>query len=199
MTDLNDSHIQSPRFRQALAIVAARMRAILSSEAKAYPKKATCFADYKDYLESPHWHAVHRLWVESGYPTACIACGDGQFQLHHLNYDRLGHEHLRDLLPLCKACHERVHNVSERYGIPLSQPERALAIIFDWPGEEVSSRFANIRRCWAEMPLGDLNVRSRLFRYCLLVQCRSCGRRVWQDTVVCGGCGADCEIVFDWR
>ena len=33
--------------------------------------------------------------------------------LHHLSYARLGHEADRDLVPLCRSCHQRLHRVLE--------------------------------------------------------------------------------------
>jgi hypothetical protein len=33
--------------------------------------------------------------------------------LHHRNYDRLGHERFDDLIPLCRACHEQLHRTLE--------------------------------------------------------------------------------------
>ena len=33
--------------------------------------------------------------------------------LHHRSYSRLGHERLRDLIPLCRICHIALHRVLE--------------------------------------------------------------------------------------
>ncbi len=37
-------------------------------------------------------------------------------QIHHLSYRMLGHENLRDLLPLCEAHHKEVHKIQYEYG-----------------------------------------------------------------------------------
>jgi hypothetical protein len=182
---------------------------------------------HKEYCESPHWKLIHKLWVESGYPRRCIACGSIAYELHHINYGHLYHEHLSDLLPLCREHHEGVHEVEKNRGIPISQPETALALMLNWSKSETDLRFAEIHECWRVMPRGKLEIRARLFarqiiaeseipqgtspraprspmskedkRGRALVQCRNCGKRGWQTDTACSLCGADCEIVFDWR
>jgi len=52
-----------------------------------------------------------------GVEPTCAACG-GRWtlrngDLHHRDYDRLGHELFDDLFPLCRACHERIHRILE--------------------------------------------------------------------------------------
>ena len=65
---------------------------------------------YALYLASPHWQALKRRWRRANPNTAhCACCQDTRYELHHVTYDRLGHEDLGDLMPLCKACHTRLH------------------------------------------------------------------------------------------
>lgn len=51
------------------------------------------------------------LWVRSG--GACEDCGrNGKgiaLDVHHLRYDRYGHEEPSDVLLICRDCHERRH------------------------------------------------------------------------------------------
>lgn len=65
---------------------------------------------YEDYLASPHWKEVktQRLAL-AGY--CCDVCGDDEIQLqvHHKNYETLGHETMDDLAVLCPYCHKDVH------------------------------------------------------------------------------------------
>jgi 5-methylcytosine-specific restriction endonuclease McrA len=35
-------------------------------------------------------------------------CGHSGHELHHLTYDRLGHERYEDLVPLCPDCHQMI-------------------------------------------------------------------------------------------
>src|SRR5262245_61093389 len=85
------------------------------------------YSRYEDYLASEHWSNVRKLWLASDYPTTCQGCGAFHFQLHHLTYRRLGHESLRDLIPLCEPCHQLLHAISKRYAIELASFELAIA------------------------------------------------------------------------
>ena len=74
---------------------------------------------YDEYMGSPEWAARRRRWYgdERRSNEGLVHCGVCQrvcghdSQLHHLTYDRLGHEEHEDLIALCKRCHYRV----ERY------------------------------------------------------------------------------------
>jgi 5-methylcytosine-specific restriction endonuclease McrA len=65
--------------------------------------------DYYEYLRSETWRKV-RLWRIYLAGNKCQKCGAGApFQVHHLNYDRLGRELCTDLQVLCFPCHKKVH------------------------------------------------------------------------------------------
>ncbi len=69
--------------------------------------------DYKDYIEKhPRWQKVRqkRFEVDEGKCVICKRDLHGQiYQTHHLHYQRLGHERLRDVITLCPACHKEFH------------------------------------------------------------------------------------------
>ncbi len=62
---------------------------------------------YEQYLRSPAWE-VKRDAVRQRDGGHCI-CGAPATALHHKTYDNIGREPLSDLVMLCEACHERVH------------------------------------------------------------------------------------------
>ncbi len=77
-------------------------------------------ASYRDYIDSPDWHARlrawHATWIDRhGTDPVCQACdapwtlihGD----LHHRTYVRLGAERFDDLVPLCRADHAALHDI----------------------------------------------------------------------------------------
>lgn len=77
------------------------------------------YRDYRDYLRSAHWHDLKRRYRESDRPQECI-CGEVErVQLHHLTYERIGHEELTDLTPLCARCHAMIHELERRGEIGL--------------------------------------------------------------------------------
>jgi 5-methylcytosine-specific restriction endonuclease McrA len=62
-----------------------------------------------------HWRDT--FMAVFGVEPTCAVCG-GRWtlrngDLHHRNYDRLGHERFDDLIPLCRECHARVHRILE--------------------------------------------------------------------------------------
>lgn len=70
--------------------------------------------DYKEYLKSDEWedkrNAVLAYW---GF--ICALCSSPKnVQVHHRTYDRVYHELMTDLIPLCENCHERHHAVIGR-------------------------------------------------------------------------------------
>ena len=73
---------------------------------------------YREYIgldghpPHPYWVRVKmvRYDVDGGKCAFCHAEIDQkQAQTHHMSYERLGHENLRDVITLCKDCHEHFH------------------------------------------------------------------------------------------
>lgn len=63
--------------------------------------------EYKTHLNSPEWATTRSQKLEEA-DYECQRCGDSgvPLEVHHLTYDRLGHEWLEDLLVVCHECHE---------------------------------------------------------------------------------------------
>lgn len=69
--------------------------------------------DYNKYIEShPHWQKVRKARFDFD-EGRCVICHrdlhDKAYQTHHLNYQRLGNERLRDVITMCGACHKDFH------------------------------------------------------------------------------------------
>jgi hypothetical protein len=69
---------------------------------------------YTDYLQSPAWKAKRDLHLDLAEHRCQICNCGGEVHVHHRTYERLGEqdEH-RDLVVLCKSCHERHHGKYE--------------------------------------------------------------------------------------
>lgn len=80
--------------------------------------QALGFADYSEYLRSPEWRGVKARYIASDLPQTCI-CGEIEVDMHHLTYERVGQERITDLMPLCRTCHEMVHDLERRRKIGL--------------------------------------------------------------------------------
>lgn len=71
---------------------------------------------YSAYLQSPEWQKkrTERLKIDN---FKCAVCGRPMdLQVHHLNYDNVGHENVyTDLITLCKFCHTDIENEKKAY------------------------------------------------------------------------------------
>lgn len=72
--------------------------------------------DYERYLQTPEWQKkrTERLKIDN---FKCTVCGRPMdLQVHHLNYDNIGHENVyTDLITLCKYCHADIENKKKAY------------------------------------------------------------------------------------
>ena len=80
------------------------------------------YTDYYKYLQSPEWRLLKIKYLNSKLPKKCEACHAQYkkgFHFHHRSYKNLGNEYLRDLVILCPACHQELHDFHEYSGKPL--------------------------------------------------------------------------------
>jgi 5-methylcytosine-specific restriction endonuclease McrA len=64
---------------------------------------------YKMYLRSDKWHEF-RIEALRYYFNRCCFCGNTEkLNVHHINYDNLYKEELKDVTVLCWKCHSRHH------------------------------------------------------------------------------------------
>jgi hypothetical protein len=88
--------------------------------------RKTFSREYIDYIDGPGW-ADRKARYYARHPKRCRACGaTWNVQLHHLRYLNLGNEPDRDLMPLCRAHHERV-DTFRRFG--LSRPTASWLVV----------------------------------------------------------------------
>jgi hypothetical protein len=66
---------------------------------------------YQRYLQTEHWRRT-RMEVLSRARYRCELCGvNDRLEVHHKHYESLWNEALDDLIALCRACHDKVHQV----------------------------------------------------------------------------------------
>ena len=65
---------------------------------------------YQEYLDGTHWKEF-RLSVIDFWDGYCCLCRAPATEVHHNTYERKGIELLTDCVPLCRACHMRVHSI----------------------------------------------------------------------------------------
>jgi 5-methylcytosine-specific restriction endonuclease McrA len=77
-------------------------------------EKSQWWAWYSQYLQSPAWRKKRDLVIRRA-KGMCEGCGEKPVdQVHHLTYDHAGDEFLWELVAVCRPCHDRVHDSSER-------------------------------------------------------------------------------------
>jgi 5-methylcytosine-specific restriction endonuclease McrA len=74
-------------------------------------KKGMWWRVYEQYGQSDEWKQKRaQVYERDGW--TCQKCGAGHkaiLQAHHITYFNVGDEPLRDLITLCKLCHDREH------------------------------------------------------------------------------------------
>ena len=62
------------------------------------------------YLRSQWWLEVRQAYERHPMaPHCCAVCATPRYELHHRTYERLGAEHVSDLVALCRTHHEGLH------------------------------------------------------------------------------------------
>jgi hypothetical protein len=88
------------------------------------------FASYRDYLNSALWAGIRsRVYDVKG--RTCIRCKERPAtEVHHTKYDddTLAGRSIISLVPVCRDCHEREHDIS--------QPGEGVAVVrIPWTGK----------------------------------------------------------------
>lgn len=76
-------------------------------------KKRPMNGEYEAYIKSKEWKAIRVAAIEQA-GNRCSRCGFTpkslrQLHVHHLTYERFGHETLDDVAVLCRECHAMLH------------------------------------------------------------------------------------------
>lgn len=69
---------------------------------------------YEDYLKSSHWRSLKEKTLRRKRFKHCAKCNSTEnINLHHKHYRFLMHVHeLHSIVPLCKVCHNKVHEIA---------------------------------------------------------------------------------------
>lgn len=87
-------------------------------------------AFYYAYMHSAAWYAKRkRALLRAQY--RCQKCrSPKRLDVHHLTYERLGHEWDTDLVVLCRKCHDQVHGkTTRRVWLRIDARDVALVVI----------------------------------------------------------------------
>lgn len=71
--------------------------------------EALGFDSYSDFLNSIFWKEK-REWIIKCKGSKCERCNSiKNLVVHHIHYETLGNESSKDVLVLCKECHNKEH------------------------------------------------------------------------------------------
>jgi hypothetical protein len=75
------------------------------------------------YMVSPEWARVRkRKLLEMPFCEKCHASAEEwKLDVHHKHYRSFGNEQMRDLLVLCRHCHQRLHDIQHRMGYTVEE------------------------------------------------------------------------------
>ncbi len=65
---------------------------------------------YAEYLRSPEWQQRRFQALHEAGDRCQVCNSDGDLEVHHRTYERIGREELGDLIVLCRACHQLFHD-----------------------------------------------------------------------------------------
>jgi hypothetical protein len=68
---------------------------------------------YQEFLKSPYWKTI-ATFIKTSNKGCCFLCGKkSKLDVHHTTYKNHGNEinNIEDLIPLCRVCHKKVHNL----------------------------------------------------------------------------------------
>jgi len=68
--------------------------------------------EYANYLQSYEWKRKQKYIMEK-YGYRCALCFKPAVNVHHLTYDRVYLEDERDLIAVCKDCHDFLHGFNK--------------------------------------------------------------------------------------
>lgn len=116
---------------------------------------------YERYINSPRWWRRRERWLTdhldyAGRPPVCAICDRNWTladDLHHITYATLGHERHQDLVPMCRTCHEDLHQI-----LDLSKHWRSMTRV-----TATHQLVALLRQRWTEADAVDVRGRTAGF------------------------------------
>jgi hypothetical protein len=86
------------------------------------------YEDYQEFLKSDFWKELKEKLKQKPFYQKCSCCGNKEeIELHHINYkDILNSSSERFIFPVCRDCHQKIHNISREQNISFKNASRKL-------------------------------------------------------------------------
>lgn len=86
--------------------------------------------EYAKYLKSNWWkERKEKYWNK--HKKICFCCGLEATELHHYDYTVLGKEKDYNLIPLCRSCHQEIHDKVKEKKFTLKKAHYQLRSMFN--------------------------------------------------------------------
>jgi 5-methylcytosine-specific restriction endonuclease McrA len=86
---------------------------------------------YEEYIHSPGWYIRRQLLIIDHGGKCAICPRIHELQVHHLNYECLGHEKKDDVIVLCVRCHNDLHEALRKFSAPEIAVKQYLPVTMD--------------------------------------------------------------------
>lgn len=86
------------------------------------------FTSKHEYFQSELWTRTRARYMTSEFRKTCFVCENERIKLYHTQYSHLGHEWLKELIPLCQQCFDtirpKLHGVRQLEAAALAMRKR---------------------------------------------------------------------------
>lgn len=83
------------------------------------------YRNYAAYLRSDHWKQFRVAYWKTRRKL-CWCCGQPATELHHTHYECLGKEKAADVKPVCRECHQSIHDIIKRCRVHLAEGHKVV-------------------------------------------------------------------------
>lgn len=150
------------------------------------------------YLKSPEWKATRAASI-SQHDSTCCLCREKKESLdvHHLSYKNLFCEKLSEIRPVCRECHDKVHELFEKFPKLKKLPPREQWRIVQTHLHKHKSEFRPKREKLHHRKYGQRNIefgicRNVLSEIGLIVK----SKMKWRDELGKGSMNRNSPILF---
>jgi hypothetical protein len=78
--------------------------------------KTLGFDSYQEYLKSPLWMSIRKMFHKRWKGKPCQCCGMVRKLIpHHIKYKGIDKINLSSIMPVCESCHSGIHAISNKH------------------------------------------------------------------------------------
>jgi 5-methylcytosine-specific restriction endonuclease McrA len=111
LTDMVVNHIKTKKSRERYDELFDEVVAKYSTRKSPWSKPNKYYGSYEEYLASQEWFDKSRE-IKARDKFICQQCGATAYlEVHHITYLNLYNELPKDLITVCRNCHQDIHDI----------------------------------------------------------------------------------------